>query len=248
MDSIEIVTHCWSGPDVPVYHRLLDYQLQSLSEAARLVPELNITGTVFITFGDWRAIEVMNHHFGLDKSANFDLWLLYLPESELFRRAIGRNRAAKATKSNVVWFTDCDYFFDARALQQAHDLCLASKKNIVHPKDVYTNTHADGDWAVEERRTLAEVRNRKGAFSSRRMNRAIGGIQIVKGDYCREHGYLDGTDWVEPVESDHFLSCKGDVAFRKAAGGSEGVDISMVHRIRHSRAGRDKGQKDHAKA
>ena len=86
----------------------------------------------------------------------------------------------------------------------------------------------------------------KNEFDSRKENRAIGGIQIVKGDWCRENGYLKGTRWMTPVGvTKGFLSCKCDVPFRKTVGRSEAVDIPDVYRVRHSVCGRDSGTVDH---
>jgi len=85
-------------------------------------------------------------------------------------------------------------------------------------------------------------------FMMEKYRRAIGGIQIVRGSWARENGYLDDTRWTQPVSiNTGFRSCKCDVPFRKQVGSSEAVDIPGVYRIRHSRCGRDNGVRDHGK-
>lgn len=249
LKSIEIVTHCWSGSEVPIYHRLLQIQLGSI---ARYAPSIfdKVKVTVCFNPEDIKTAEIAALYFENPESKrNVRISMKPLLKKHLFRRAIGRNLAAKKTKADVVWFTDCDYLFMGDCLRDAYEACLASQHNMVFPSTVHIHkAHSFGDVLIDklERKPFHFPVIDREHFEPRKERKAIGGIQIVKGDWCREFGYLDGTKWVEPVDpSKGFRSCKGDVPFRQAVGRSEAVDISGVYRVRHSRAGRDKGQKDH---
>jgi len=78
-------------------------------------------------------------------------------------------------------------------------------------------------------------------FALKRQRIAIGGVQIIGGKVARRIGYLDRTQWVEPVDAAiGFRSCKCDVAWRRTNGlVAARLDIPNTFRIRHSTAGRD---------
>lgn len=255
MPSIEIVTHCWSGDKVPIYHRLLQWQLNSLLnyDTGGL---FNTQITVYCSVQDKQTIDTLNYFQPLfNKRQYTKLVAVGVAKEYLFRRAIGRNNAALHSTADIMWFTDCDHLFLGTSLHAAWIRCLEASTNMVHPKQVYINTtHADGDTLLNVAKNgrqdikTACVLNEysKQLFTLRKEKNAWGGLQIVKGDYARKHGYLNGTDWVNPVNADEgFRSCKCDVPYRKSCGGSTGVDIPNVYRIRHTRAGRDGGTVDH---
>lgn len=248
MKSIEIVTHCWSGSKVPIYHRLLQCQLSSIVQN---VPDgLNVMVSVFYTPYDVRTVEVLSH-FPMETKGVPNVMICSYPLEEkfLFRRAIGRNIASVLSPADVIWFTDVDYCFIGDCLSRAHDACMNSECNMVFPQHVNIHkSHDYGDVLIEklEKLPVHLVSIDPDHFETRRERRAIGGIQIVKGDWCRKFGYLKDTKWMNPVDdSQGFRSCKCDVPFRKSVGKSEAVDIPGVYRIRHSRAGRDGGSVDH---
>lgn len=254
MNHIEIVTHVYSGKEVPIYHKLLQLQLENLISFDHQ-KDLKVTVTVFYTMEDSLTTEVV-HKFKthcesyLDKKSNVCLNPISIKKKRLFRRAIGRNIAAKRTKADVVWFTDVDYLFFNTSLMDAHEKCSKSDLNMVFPNKVNIHSrHVYGDRLIQSVNCVGfnSVHSINfDQFGVRKEKRAIGGIQIVKGDWCREHGYLDGTKWLEPVDDEGgFRSCKCDVPFRKSVGDSERVEITGVYRIRHSQAGRDNGSVDH---
>lgn len=245
---LEIVTHCWSGSAVPIYHRLLQIQFSSLLKYPSSVP---VTITVCYCGEDTQTKRVVEWFADELKSRNgLTLQHLKLEEKYLFRRAIGRNIAARATNADVVWFTDCDHCFVDECLRQAHDYCLMDEKNMIWPQ--YVNVHKTHYWGdlllqkVQEYGPPFIVELDRHKFYARHERRAWGGLQIVKGEWCRDNGYLDNTKWQKPVNpAEGFRSCKGDVPFRKQVGGSAPWSIEGVYRIRHSRAGRDGGSVDH---
>ncbi len=251
MMDLEIVTHCYSGEAVPIYHKLLCYQLSSLLLHR---PEISVRITVCFTPND-RLTEKVLDHFVREFEMQDDLELNYYPmwPEDLFRRARGRNLVALKSEADVIWFTDVDHVFGEQCLDTAHKLArLAYAQNhdvnMVYPASLKINeTHAKGDDALARLGnsiTMSDIRCED--FVLRKNKRAWGGLQIVRGDWCRVHGYLDKTKWnnrVNPARG--FRQCKCDVPFRKAVGESVAVSIPNLYRIRHSRAGRDGGEKDH---
>ena len=259
MKHIEIVTHCYSGDQVPIYHRLLQMQLSSILEHYK--KDIQITITVFYTMEDHLTSSIVHwfkskcEPFQTRKSlcSNLTLNHITLPKKLLFRRAIGRNMAAKRTYADVVWFTDVDYLFFGDSIETAYDACLKAETDMVFANKVQIHRkHQYGDDLVSLLEGQHQIVHFNATFStrfaSRKERRAIGGIQIVKGNWCREHGYLSDTKWVNEVDSDiGFQSCKCDVAFRKNLGSSTGVEIPDLYRVRHSRCGRDHGTVDHGR-
>jgi len=231
MPNIEIVTHCWSGDKVSIYHRLLQYQLSSILQYEYL-KDFSAQITVCFSYDDTRTADVLGYflpRFNAHRNIIFDP--IGLSESNLFRRAIGRNRAALSSKADVVWFTDCDHIFGEHSLYSAWMASRIIKTNMVHPEHVYINTnHGYGDDLIKysDNKVMAILPiNYSRGFTQRKEKRAWGGLQIVTGDYAREHGYLNRTDWINPVsEALGFKSCKCDVPYRKAAGGSTAVPIT----------------------
>ena len=57
-----------------------------------------------------------------------------LPKERLFRRAIGRNLAAKSTTADWIWFTDSDIVFQAQCLDELADLLQGRDDALVYPK------------------------------------------------------------------------------------------------------------------
>lgn len=247
--GIEIVTHCYSGDEVPIYHKLLVYQLSSL-----LVNHPKIYAKITVCYtGSDRATEKVLNYFSKRFRMRNGLWLKYfpMPADHLFRRAIGRNRVALESEADVVWFTDVDHVFGKGCLETAYHLATLafsrSQINMVFPETVNIHkSHDLGDILLRPDELPCLQPIDASEFEPRKEKRAWGGLQIVRGDWCREHGYLDGTKWQTPVDPAHgFKSCKCDVPFRKAVGPSKAVSIPNLYRIRHSRAGRDGGAKDH---
>jgi len=255
---LEIVTHCYSAEPVPIYHLLLRLQLNSLfsckSDWNSVKTEFRrprVVVTICYAEEDWRTIPVIRAAGSLSSS-----WIeinpIPLPKEELFRRAIGRNKAALATEADAVWFTDCDHMMRVSTIQEilrlAKEISPADGPQMIHPQYVQINKkHSLGDKLIREDFSWGEMKIPTADFQTRRERKAIGGLQIVSGDWARKHGYLNGTDWVKPrPDAEHFLSCKGDVPYRREiCGGSVAKDIPGIFRVRHSHAGRDQGTKDH---
>ena len=107
--TLEIVSHCWQ------YAHLLIYQLSSLVNYPPR--EINVVYHLFYVEEDRDTAELIRKFEAL--SVPNVIWRFSaLPRDVLFRRAIGRNKAAVETVADWVWFSDCDLIF--------HDGCLDS--------------------------------------------------------------------------------------------------------------------------
>lgn len=207
--------------------------------------EIDVKFTAFLCRDDDLTLDVLWKM----KRPNLEVHTMSLPE--LLRRSIGRNIAALGSAADVLWFADCDYIFLNGCLATAHAACLESDQPMVHPDYVNINkTHDLGDKLIESLDLSDSLNNcsellNPDDFYLRKEKKAIGGIQIVKGDWCREHGYLNDTKWMEPADPTKGWSFADDIAFRKAVGGSKPVDILNLYRIRHTFSGRDHGTKNH---
>jgi hypothetical protein len=235
--TIEIVSHCWSYLDQYAY--LLRLQIQSLIQTP--------------TDCQVRLVVVRPEFDGLTKSIlNWSLRLLggnhrllitdYSVSRAYFRRrATMRNTIALSTEADVVWFTDCDHCFFEGALDSAIQESLKTPSQLIYPSHVWISRgHELGDELVTKTKsTDGLVAFPFGDFHYRKERKAIGGIQIISGSYCRQHGYLNDTRWIRPIDGDRPMSCRCDAKFRKSIElGSRSVTIPSVYRIRHSKAGR----------
>lgn len=73
-----------------------------------------------------------------------------------------------------------------------------------------------------------------------RVRRAIGGLQVVRGDVAREKGYLPRGRWQKPAKAWQVTS--DDIAFRRSLGTSgEPIEIPNLFRIRHIQRGQTHG-------
>lgn len=234
---IEIVTHCWCPPGVPWYAEHLRWQYASLWRNAR---DSEVVWTVCWNGGD-RATREALHRCHTNACSGLLINEIELDLPLLFRRAIGRDRAAQRTRADVVWFTDADYLF--------HDGCVAAVERLCGPQTwlampshiSISRTHELGQRRVEEAMDEPLPELDPADFEPRKQRVCIGGVQIVGGDTAREVGYLRGTPWQNPVDpAMGFRSCRCDVAFRRSMGGkAERLAIPGVYRLRHTRDGRD---------
>lgn len=238
MKTIEIVTHCWAERDWR-YAAALRYQLSSL--ALHLPTRCEVRVVVCYRHGDSLVEDTINHfnkHLILSS-------LGYVSTAWVGRRSIGRNLAAKITEADVVWFADCDYCFGEGALDYLADFPWNGGETIVYPGSVKISpTHEIGDTMLRSAMVLGIVVGIGEEVDCRveLYKRAIGGCQIVEGDFARQHGYLDNTKWQKPTNrpfgnKGHGTHTPEDVAYRQFCqqhGLMRSLDIPNVFRIRHS--------------
>ena len=234
MKKIEIITHCQSI-ERGWYSSLLTYQLSSLV----LHPPKNceVSITVFSCKEDEKTQKVLRY---FEQYENLYLRSILLDAGDLGRRSIGRNLAALQTKADIVWFTDVDYTFgegclDAVAAQEWPEKAVLGFVE-------YTSIHKDhdiGDKYIEtayENPQLLDVNVDDFVLHEKHI-RPIGGIQIVQGDFAREHGYCKSfPETRKPIPDGTFASCTCDLVFRRECrrlGGQISFNIPSVYRLRH---------------
>jgi len=250
--TIDVVAHCWR------YERLLCHHLSAYLFSPP-PSEITVNVKVCASFDDEPVRDVLKLSRWGRFPKNVHLQPQLFPSKLLCRRAIARNELALATTADWVWFADIDYiprqaFWRAlvyQLKQQPPEVLLA------YPHRTGRSSQAGGDnlikavnlttgfvcWASDQ--PCIPVTNGdeilggvKMPFLTERTPAAIGGIQFVRGSYCREHGYLNAAPrWHRPEKQ--WKRTFEDPAFRRAIG-SEGTPIVApgLLRIRHTQRGR----------
>ncbi|HUP46222.1 MAG TPA: glycosyltransferase family A protein [Thermoanaerobaculia bacterium] len=229
--SVEIVSHCWK------YHHLLAYQLSSLV----LYPPSrgSVRMTVFYAPED-EATAALLAWFGKKEIPRVEWNWQALDKPYLMRRAIGRNLAARATRADWVWFTDCDVIFHEGCLDGLFEQIDGCREPLVFPRYERVTTLLDnGDPLLTAAAAApALVRIDPEEFPIRVSPQAKGGYQITHGDVARAVGYC-GPLSIYQEPSDRWRKAHEDRAFRWLLR-TDGValDIPSVYRICHSEKGR----------
>jgi hypothetical protein len=228
--NVEFVTHCWK------YSRLLCYHLSSFY----LFGGSDTTVTIYYSAEDEDTRKMVEFFTGLSGPK----WNpRAVPSNQLCRRAIGRNEAALNSKADWLWFADCDYWFGAKLFPSLRMLASVPNEHVlVYPGDILQCSQPDGDKLIDAVTAphIASLCSCSDLFVPHGFRKAIGGVQVVRGDWARANGYCRGhrrhhrpTDvWARNIE---------DVTFRQDVGTS-GHRVSFlpatdIIRIRHSRRG-----------
>ena len=233
MKIVEIVTHCWAG-QYTHFASALHYQLSSLV----LYPpkDCEVQSTVCWLYNDKVTEEVINT-FLSQRSIRIKS-VVFRDPLELGRRSIGRNYAAKGTGADIVWFADADYLFREGCLDHLVSLPWPGEVTMVYPRSArIASTHGIGDKMLARDREGRLLDIDPKDFISHGHRKAIGGVQIVRGDFARRHGYLNGQrPWSQPAKSP-FADFHDDIAYRRyclGLGQIVGVELPNVFRIRHT--------------
>lgn len=229
--SLEIVSHCWQ------YSRFLAYQLSSLVQFPP--QQLTVTMTVFYAPED-TATQNLLDFFGAQAAHNVRWNWQPLPKERLFRRGIGRNLAARASTADWVWFTDCDVMFRAGCLDTLAECLQGRTDALLFPREERATPLLAEDDPVLTRSAkgpaVVDVDDQN--FTTRRIDRATGPMQITHGDVARACGYCPTLRlYQQPAE--HFCKAYEDRAFRWLLGTpGVGIDVPNVYRLRHATKGR----------
>ena len=229
--SIRIVSHCYSTV-LPQYVQLLKYQLSSI---VLYPPAVKVAVSVCTASDDTETISMTNAFANV-----LDVKLTVLEKGQLFRRSIGRNIEALRSTEDIVWFTDVDHFFGTGCLDAIYESDWRSRSVMAWTRSIkIAKNHSIGDQMIEYAQDglFADVNTND--FDDKHYTRAIGGIQICRGDFAREHGYLkDNKKYQTPTDGKKpFPDFRDDVAFRsyvKQYGQMESIKIPNLYRIRHS--------------
>ncbi|MEM6986246.1 MAG: glycosyltransferase family 2 protein [Pseudomonadota bacterium] len=229
--KLEIVAHCWQ------YAHLLAYQLSSVK---RFTPNtVRLTYTLYYCESDRATVQLIEH-YAQESLPNIHWNWQPLPEAELKRRAIGRNRSALSTDADWVWFADCDLIF--------HDGCLASLQAVVsglQRRMVYPATEcitamleASSPLVNVDPAQTPEPQIDPDDFVVSPITKAKGAFQIVHGDVARQCGYCPQLRLYQQPTI-HWRKTFEDTAFRKLID-DQGtpVEVRALHRIRHTSKGR----------
>ena len=232
MKKIEIITHCQSIQR-PFYEALLTYQLSSLILHKPKNCEVSIT--VCCCNEDDRTWKVLDYFFS---HGSLNLSAFVMTPEDLGRRAIGRNKSALVSVADIVWFTDVDYVFYDGCLDAVAELHWPDDHVMVYANEIYM--HKDHEICmpaierVKGNPVIIDIEREE--FTTRRIEKAIGGLHIVPGDFAREHGYCNGGETPMKPTDGSFNRCECDVYYRamcRKYGTYGGVDIPNVYRLRH---------------
>ena len=229
--KLQIVSHCWN------YSHLSLFQLSSIVNYPPRDCEL--TYTLFYALEDKGMCELVSRFSDMQvPNVTWD-WQV-LPKAELFRRAIGRHRAATASKADWLWFTDCDLIFHEGCLDSVAKAVVGKQAVMVFPAyegitDLLPSEHpmlnqttADGG-TIDIDPTL---------FQRNTITKAKGAFQIVHGDVARTAGYC-GSIPLYQQPSEQWRKTYEDTVFRRLIEcEGEPVDIVNLYRIRHAEKGR----------
>lgn len=229
--QLEIVSHCWR------YSKLLTYQLSSL--ILHPFEKIQVRMTVFYCPEDEPTRRVLNF-FSQRGNPNLTWNWQPLPKEQLFRRAIGRNQAALSTAADWIWFTDCDQVFHHGCIDALGD-CLSGLDHIlVFPRTVGCTQLLASDNPLlvpfNDGPTLVAID--PSMFSPKTHTRAIGPLQILRGDVARITGYCREIKLYQE-SSPRWQKTYEDRTFRWLLG-TQGVpiDIPGLYRIEHVFKGR----------
>ena len=227
MKTIELVSHCWR------YSRVLAYQLASL--VLHPPARCRVVATVFCCDEDeptCRVIAQASRHVG----ERLAIHCRAMRRQELLNRSIGRNRAARATEADLVWFTDCDYCFGPGCLGTLAGLELPPDGVLFYVRHVRaTHTHELGNQYADRMGDGFRLLELDPAdFFRQRIRKAIGGVQIVRGETARAGGYCpDSPPDQRAVEGERFRRNWSDITYRRQLGTSgTPIELPNLFRIR----------------
>jgi hypothetical protein len=162
-----------------------------------------------------------------------------LQRRQLFRRGIGRNQAAKSTRADWIWFTDCDQLFHRGCLDALNRELQGRSDLLVFPVTVEcTQLLQENDPMLRATQNPALVEINTEKFKPQVHTRAIGALQIMHGDVARLAGYCDTIPFYQqPVDT--FQHTYEDRALRwllRTQGTP--IEIPGLYRIEHVSKGR----------
>jgi len=232
-EHIEIVSHCWN------YSHLFVYQLKSLIDNAP--KDLKVTLTGFYCLEDADAVALVEE-YAVKEVDNIEWNFVALSKEDLLRRGIGRNKAAKETQADWIWFTDCDLLFGENTFSSLKQELRKESCILAFPEQVARTSLLDKEHDVlcNGKKTSVEECLKQANFSSHTFSKATGPVQIVHGDTARRYGYCDQVDcYQQPKE--RWVKTYEDRAFRWLLG-THGAPLGVddVSIIRHVEKGRYK--------
>lgn len=232
---LEIVTHCW---------QYAPFLIQQLNSIIRFPPANHaLTVTVYHAASDTATANALAA-FGEHTLEHVHWNWRILPETSLFRRAIGRNDAAKRTQADWVWFTDCDVLFRENCLDAVALAVAGRTDHLVFPASEWVTDLLPPDHPMIRADAVHPFGEDvdSALFKETPRTRATGPLQIVHGDTARACGYCDCLAYYQkPVAK--WAKAFEDRALRWLLR-TPGTPINApgVFRIRHQAKGRYHGK------
>ena len=230
--QLEIVSHCWG------YSNMLTYQLSSFVNYPPT--KCALTVTVFYAKEDVKTQAVLEF-FKQKSVANVTWNFQEMSKGKLFRRGIGRNMAARSSKADWLWYTDCDIIFHENCLDSLAEQLQGKQEILYYPQQERTTEMlAQDDPMLRQDSEPQVVEIDTQGFSLHSRDKAKGAFQIVHGDVARAIGYCEGLA-IYQTQSLHWCKCYEDRAFRWLLE-TQGtpIDVDGVFQIRHVHKGRYK--------
>lgn len=213
--KMQIATHCWSFVNLH-YAVFLRAQLSSLVANP---PHRDLDWGISVVYDPTDHTTVVE----VERAAPLlgkRLTPVSLPRESCWRRCIGRDLVAKQNEdADLVWFTDCDYLFHSGCLELIWQWWETyNKPTMIWPTSYSANKdvgYIDNWWEQILYRPGLVLPNPT-RFTEYKCPRAIGGVQIVAGEYLRQFGYLrDDPVWQQPSTQGPFPDAGDIVTFRR---------------------------------
>lgn len=231
---LEIVSHCW---------RYAPFLVRQLNSLFHFPPRrIELTMTVYHASSDKKTVRILETFAGCELEKVRWNWRA-LPESALFRRAIGRNEAALHSKADWIWFTDCDVLFREDCLDRLGAELPGRTDHLVFPAIERVTPLLPDDHPIIREDAVTPFGDDidPECFEELPRSRATGPLQIVHGDTARACGYCACLPFYQkPVPK--WAKAHEDRALRwllRTQGTP--VDVPGVYRIRHQSKGRYRG-------
>ena len=229
--NLDIVSHCWQ------YSHLLVYQLSSLANYPPAA--LNVRYRLFYATEDSGTKDLIET-FGQMEIPGVTWEWNPISKEELFRRAIGRNRAAKSSRADWMWFSDCDLIFHKDCLDSLATSLQGLQTGLVFPasEQITELLAANHPLIAQSLDQPLPIDIDPSIFFNNKITKAKGAFQIVHGDVARAVGYCDALPLYQQPDK-RWRKTYEDTVFRNLIG-YEGLEIDVrgLHRIRHSAKGR----------
>ena len=157
----------------------------------------------------------------------------------MFRRGIGRNRAALATRADWIWMTDCDIVFHRGCLDSLADQLRGRRDVLLFPREEKTTPMLPSSNPMLQKGRAAQLAEiDPDEFQLHARDRAKGAYQIIHGDVARAIGYCAGIKSCQ-TPSEHWCKCYEDRIFRWLVGTpGTPIEVAGVYQIRHVEKGR----------
>lgn len=234
MNSIDIISHCYAEK----HRHYADGLYCQLSSIVLDKPNCDVTVTVCYLSTDVLVRKVLSTF-----EDRVNIRHISTPDIHMLgRRSILRNRASSSSHSDIVWFADSDQAFYRGCLNNLSHYQWTDE-SLIYPKSIkISRDHNIGDaqtgLAAKLLLTGIPVKiDDDGLFIDHHYNRAIGGVQIVRGEFARDYGYLRESQKYQKPAKIPFGDFRDDVVFRdfcSSFGSVRGIDLVGLYRIRHS--------------